>query len=162
MSGWRKMLGGLWFSLIIAMSLDILALPASLIPFRPDWVALTVIYWSMALPQRFSLVSAWIAGLLLDELTGTLLGQHALALTILAYISIHFYQRMRTYPLWQQALGVGLMLIVYRLLMLWIYGISGHPPHTWTYWPPLLTDILIWPWVYLLLRGMRRRLQPLR
>lgn len=150
---------GIWLTLIIAMELDTLALPHALTLFRPDWVALATVYWGMALPRRFGPGSAWVFGLLLDVLTGTLLGQHALALTVLAYLSIRLHQRVRVYPLWQQAVTIGLMLVVYRLLMLWVYGITGHSPDTWTYWLPLATDMLIWPAVFIGLRSLRRKLR---
>lgn len=159
MSAARGTLVGIWLTLVLAMALDILALPQPLSAFRPDWVALVGAYWSLALPRRFGPGSAWVFGLLLDALTGTLLGQHALALAVLSYLSIRVHQRVRAYPLWQQALSIGLILAVYRLLILWVYGLTGQAPATWAYWYPLGTDILIWPGLYVTLRGLRRKLQ---
>lgn len=150
---------GIWLTLFAGMALTIVALPKGLMPFRPDWVALATVYWSMALPRRFGPLSAWVSGLLLDVLTGTLLGQHALALAVLAYLSVRVHQRVRVYPLWQQAISVGLMLAVYRLLILWVFGITGHAPGTLSYWFPLVVDVLLWPGVYVLLRSWRRRLR---
>ncbi|APZ42028.1 rod shape-determining protein MreD [Acidihalobacter ferrooxydans] len=150
---------GIWVSLIVAMALTIFTLPQSLIDLRPDWVALFIIYWSMALPRRFGPGSAWVVGLLLDALTGTLLGQHAIALTVLAYLTIRMHQRVRVHHPWQQAISVGLILFIYRLLMLWVYGITGHAPGTWAYWYPLGIDILLWPAIFVLLRGYRRKLR---
>lgn len=158
MSRTRGAVVGIWLTLIVAMGLEIVALPQPLVSFRPDWVALVVAYWSMALPRRFGPGSAWIFGLLLDVLSGTLLGQHAMALAVLSYLSIRVHQRVRVYPLLQQAISIGIMLGVYRLLILWVYGITGHAPGTWAYWFPLGTDILIWPAVFVLLRGFRRKL----
>lgn len=150
---------GIVLTLVIALSLSVIALPTALAILRPEWVAMTVIYWSMALPRRVGLGVAWITGLLLDVLTGSLLGQHALGLTVVAYLSIRAHQRVRVYPLWQQAIAVGVMLVVYRILLLWVYGITGHAPDQRVYWLPVLTSMLLWPLIYLLLRHIRRRLQ---
>ncbi|AOU96916.1 rod shape-determining protein MreD [Acidihalobacter yilgarnensis] len=150
---------GIGLTLVIALSLSVIAMPASLTATRPEWVAMAIIYWSMALPRRISLGTAWLTGLLLDVLTGSLLGQHALALTIVAYLSIRTHQRVRVYPLWQQSIAVGLMLLVYRILLLWVYGITGHAPDQRVYWIPVLTSMLLWPLIFLLLRHIRRRLQ---
>lgn len=150
---------GIGLTLVIALSLSVIAMPASLTATRPEWVAMVIIYWSMALPRRISLGTAWLTGLLLDVLTGSLLGQHALALTIVAYLSIRTHQRVRVYPLWQQSIAVGLMLLVYRILLLWVYGITGHAPDQRVYWIPVLTSMLLWPLIFLLLRHIRRRLQ---
>lgn len=150
---------GIVLTLVIALTLSVIALPTTLAALRPEWVAMTVIYWSMALPRRVGLGVAWITGLLLDVLTGSLLGQHALGLTVVAYLSIRAHQRVRVYPLWQQAIAVGVMLMVYRILLLWVYGITGHAPDQRVYWLPVLTSMLLWPLIYLLLRHIRRRLQ---
>lgn len=150
---------GIVLTLIIALTLSVIALPPIVGDGRPEWVAMTIIYWSMALPRRVGLGAAWVTGLLFDVLTGSLLGQHALALTIVAYLSIRAHQRIRVYPLWQQSIAIGLMLIVYRLLLLWVYGITGYPPDQRIYWIPVITSMLLWPAIFLLLRHIRRRLQ---
>jgi rod shape-determining protein MreD len=64
---------------------------------------------------------------------------------------------MRLFPLWQQALVVLIMLLVYRLLVLWVSGASGEPPPSLWYWMPAATGTLLWPWIFLTLRGVRRR-----
>ncbi len=159
MNRWLQTYLGIWISLILALGLTVIALPQTLQYYRPDWVALASIYWSLALPRRFGPGSAWISGLLMDALTGTLLGQHALALAVLSYLGIRFHQQIRLQPLWQQTLSIGILLAIYRLLVLWIYGVAEQPPATVAYWYPLMSDLLFWPIIYLLLRGLRRGLK---
>lgn len=142
---------------IVALMLTIIPMPEWARPFRPEWVAMTLIYWSMALPQRVSIGIGWGMGLLLDVTKGALLGQHALGFALLAYLSVRLHQRIRIFPPWQQAVSIGAMLALYLLLMLWIYGITGEAPRTWLYWGPLITSILLWPWVFAILRDIRRR-----
>ena len=96
----------------VAMLLTIIPLSDTLRALRPDWVALTLIFWCLALPYRVSVGSGFIAGLFLDVLTGTLLGQHALALSLIAYVCVRLHQRIRIYPIWQQALTVLLLLLL--------------------------------------------------
>jgi rod shape-determining protein MreD len=144
-------------SFLVAFLLTLMPLPDWAIHFRPAWIALVLIYWVMALPQRVGLFTAWTLGLLLDVSQGALLGQHALGLTVLAFIVIKFYQRIRVFPLWQQAVSVGIILTIYLTLVYWIYGISGQPPGSWLYWLPILSSSLLWPWVFVLLRDLRRR-----
>lgn len=144
-------------SFVIAFMLTLMPLPDWAIPFRPAWLALVLIYWVMALPQRVGLGTAWILGLLLDVSQGALLGQHALGLTVIAFITLKFYQRIRVFPLWQQGISIMLILVVYSILIYWIYGVTGHPPGTWMYWMPVITSGLLWPWIFVLLRDVRRR-----
>jgi rod shape-determining protein MreD len=144
-------------SLLVALSLAILPLPDWAAAYRPEWVLLVLIYWCIALPQRVGMGLAWVTGLLLDALEGTLLGQHALAFTVVAYICLRGYRHLRVYPIWHQALAVLGLVGIAQLLMLWIRGLLGEAPQTWRYWLPSLTSMLLWPWVLIILRDLRRR-----
>jgi len=138
-----------------AMLLTIIPLSDGLRTLRPDWVALTLIFWCLALPYRVSIASGFIAGLLLDVLTGTLLGQHALALSLIAYVCVRLHQRIRIYPIWQQALTVLLLLILHQLITLWIDSIIGRPSRPPSYWLQSLISAALWPLVYRLMTALR-------
>ena len=143
-------------TLVIAMILMIMPLPDWARPYRPEWTALVIIYWSMALPKNIGVGIAWMLGLCVDVIQGALLGQHALGFAITAYIAIRFHQRVRNYPLHQQAMFVGMILMPYMSISLWILGILGEDPKTWLYWAPVLSSILVWPWIFLVLRAVRK------
>lgn len=144
-------------SLVVALALTILPLPDWLSMLRPEWVALVLIYWCMALPGRVGVGIAWTTGLLLDVLRAALLGQHALSLAIVAYITLQLYQRIRVFPLWQQAVSVFVLILLHLMLQLWIKGISGSPPQALTFLLPALSSMLLWPIMFLGLRRLRRR-----
>jgi rod shape-determining protein MreD len=144
-------------SFLIAVMLAIMPLPDWAKPYRPEWVPLVLIYWSMALPTLVGVGIAWLLGLIVDAAQGTLLGEHALGFAVTAYISIYLHQRIRVFPLAQQALAVGFILLPSMSLLLWVKGIRGESPNTWLYWMPLFTSILLWPWVFVLLRALRRQ-----
>jgi len=144
-------------SLVLAFALTILPLPTWLAIIRPEWVALTLIYWCMALPSRVGVGVAWTTGLFLDVLRGGLLGQQALSLCVIAFITLKLYQRIRVAPLWQQAFSILVLIVLHQLLNLWIRGITGQPPHSWDYWLPSISSMLIWPLCFITLRETRRR-----
>jgi len=141
---------------VLAMILTIMPLPEFIRAYRPEWVALVLIYWCIAIPTKVNIGVAWIAGLFIDVLTGTLLGQHALALAVIAFVAVKLHKQIRVYPLWQQALSVFTMIALGQLLIVWIKGIVGESPQTWIYWAPSITSAIIWPWVFVFLRGLRR------
>lgn len=145
------------FSFVIAMMLMAMPLPEWAICWRPSWVAIVLIYWCMALPDRVGIGIGWVLGLLLDVQQGTVLGQNALGLAIIAYITLISFQRMRMYPLTQQAVLVCLYLLLYELISLWIRSIMGAPPDNWTYWMPAFSSMLLWPWLFIVLRDLRRK-----
>lgn len=146
-------------SLLLAYLLSEIALPDGLDRFRPDWVVMTLIYWCMALPQRIGIGTGWCVGIFLDIGRGGLLGQHALALTVVAYLTSHVYRRIRAAPLWQQSLSILILLAVERILVFWISGVIGYPPKDWWYLAPALGGMLLWPFVFIILRDVRRYFQ---
>jgi len=146
-------------SFLAAMLLTAMPLPDWAGNWRPAWVAMVLFYWCMALPNRIGIGVGWTMGLLLDVMQGTLLGQNALGLAIIAYFVIKSHQRIRMFPLIQQAFFVSFMVLIYLLLSLWVRGIMGIPPESWTYWMPALTSMILWPWFFIILRDIRRRYQ---
>jgi len=135
----------------------ILPLPDWAQTYRPHWVALILIYWSMALPQRVGLWSAFFIGLLVDTAQGTLLGQHALALVIIVYINMNFYQRVRVLSLAQQAIYVFVLLAMIQVVVAWVEGIMGRPVPILAFFSAPFIGMLIWPWVFVILRDIRRK-----
>jgi rod shape-determining protein MreD len=149
--------GAIILSILAAFVLTALPLPAWASDWRPAWVALVLIYWCMAVPTRVGVGVGWLLGLLLDVLLGTLLGQHALGLAVVAYITQRLHQRVRVLPIWQQGISIFTLVFFYQALMLWIHGILGKPVQFSSYWAVPLTSMLLWPWVFIILRDMRRR-----
>lgn len=144
-------------TLLVAFLLTAMPLPSWALTWRPAWVALVLIYWCMALPERIGVGVAWLLGLFLDVQQGTVLGQHALGLALVAYVTLLTYQRVRVFPLAQQALVVCGFLLLFEFVTLWIRGMMGMPPHHWTFWMPAFTSMLLWPWLFIILRDLRRK-----
>ena len=145
-------------TLIAAFMLSMMSLPVWLETFRPDWVTLVLIYWVMAMPDSIGVTTAWVAGLMLDVSHGALLGQHALGLVLVIYVIHSQHQRLRVASLLQQALVIFVLLLVKQTLVLWVNGIMGHAPgDIWLYFMQSLISALFWPWVYIILRDLRRK-----
>lgn len=143
-------------TIAIAMLLMILPMPDWARPYRPQWVTLVLLYWAIALPHRVGVGSGFVTGIVLDVLTGTLLGQHALGLSVVTFVAIQLHQRIRVFPLWQQALGVLVLLLVEHLLALWVIGATRGVAPGLSYWLVPLIGALLWPWIFVTLRKVRR------
>ncbi len=143
-------------TLLVGLILQILPLPDDVQFYRPNWIAIILIYWSMALPNSVRLLSAFFAGILVDIMLGTLLGQHSLAFMVLVYINLFFNLRIRVLSLWQQATYVFILLLIGQFLIAWIEGIIGTKPPIQAFFLPALTGMFIWPWAYIILRDIRR------
>lgn len=145
----------IFLTLITAVLLTLLPLPGVLITFKPYWVALVVIYWSLETQDTISLGLAFLVGIVLDVLSASLMGMHALSLVVMVFLVQHFRSRLRFFPPWQQALSVLGLLVNDRIILIWITALLGEPLPTWQYWLPPLIGMAVWPWLFLLLDRMR-------
>lgn len=144
-------------SFLLAIVLTLLPMPDWTIWMRPAWVLMVLIYWSMLKPYRVNVGTAWFVGLILDVLNGTLLGEHALALTVVTYLVVRMHTQLRMYPLLQQGLWIFLFVMIYQFILFCIQGFLGELPRSWLYWSSPVTSMLLWPWVFVLMRDYQRR-----
>lgn len=144
-------------TLIFALMLHMWPLPDWLEYARPEWMTLVLLYWALAMPERIGVTIAFLAGLLIDVTQGAILGQHALGLVIIVFVVQLEYQRIRVFSLAQQALVVFMLLITKQVLTLWVTGIVGQAPDLGLYFLPSLVGAILWPWIFLILRDLRRR-----
>jgi rod shape-determining protein MreD len=147
----------IYLTLLIGYLLALMPLPESVQSFRPQWVALILIYWCMALPERIGVGVGFVVGLLLDVLTGSLMGQHALGFSVVAFLTLKLHLRVRVMPLRQQVFTIFILLLVERLLALWSTAAVGYPTPSLWYWVTPVVGMLLWPWIYFILRNIRRR-----
>jgi len=149
--------GVIVLTFVVAYVLAVIPFPPWLQWARPEWVTLTLIYWCIALPQRVGMTTGLVLGVGLDVLDGSILGQNALALVVVAFLSLILYQRLRVYSLWQQA-GVVFMLVgINALLCQWVQNLQGLSALPRLFLLPAFSSALLWPVVLHVLRGLRRR-----
>jgi rod shape-determining protein MreD len=137
--------GRLFVSAFVALVLTALPLPPWLDVLRPAFLVLLVLYWSVNAPRTGGIALGFFAGLALDVFQGPVLGEHALALSLVTYIAVREHQRIRSKPAIQQALIVLAALIIYEIVLFMIDGWTGHAVTTPLRWVHTLTGALIWP-----------------
>ncbi|WP_133469824.1 rod shape-determining protein MreD [Paraglaciecola marina] len=146
-------------SIIIALVLQITPMPSVVDLYRPDWVLLVLSYWALALPNRVSVGVAFITGLILDILLGTSMGIHSFAMCLCIYILAANYQRLRNYSVWQQSMIIGIMSALYNLVVFWFQHLLTDIYFLFEYLWPVASSMIIWPWLFWLLRKIRRQLR---
>jgi len=144
-------------SLLLAFVLTLLPLPATFDLMRPYWVALVVMYWHLETARLRYPGQSFVLGLVLDLLTGTLLGRHALSLVILNFLLDRFRARIRFFPAWQRGFTLIALLLNDRIVHFWIIALQGNAWPPWQWWLAPLVTIVFWPPFFLVLDAMRRR-----
>ncbi|MGM0632418.1 MAG: rod shape-determining protein MreD [Pseudomonadota bacterium] len=151
---------GTWvivLSLLLAYLLAIVPFPEWALHYRPQWVALVLIYWAMALPYRVGIGTAWVAGLLLDVMEGSILGLNAMSLAIVVYITLSLHQRLRMFSFLQQSALVLALVGLNMLLVYWVkVGIGQSDSRSLLFLLGAVSSAFIWPWMFVSLRHLRR------
>ena len=153
------------FTLVVALMLNLLPLPAQAtaagraawVLAIPDWVALTLVFWSIHQPRRVGLTIAWMLGLIVDVNHASMLGEHALAYATLSYFAITLHRRVRWFGLSAQIAHVLPLLLAAQAVILVIRVAAGGVFPGWTYFAASLVAAALWPLVSLLLLAPQRR-----
>ena len=144
-------------SLLLALLLGLVPLPGMLQPLRPYWLALVLAYWLLEEHEQVGLGVAFTLGVVADLVFGGLLGEQAMRLVVMAFILDRFRARMRFFPLSQQALAIGVLLVNDRVVSAVIHLVLGAPQYPWAYWWAALLGLLLWAPLHFALDTLRLR-----
>ncbi|WP_269531583.1 rod shape-determining protein MreD [Chitinimonas sp. BJYL2] len=148
--------GFIVFSFIVAVTLTLIPWGPWWRALLPDFVALTLFYWAMNQPRHVSVGWAFWLGLILDIGDGNVFGQHGLAYCTTTWLISARHRQLGMFPLWQQALYIGPLLLTNQLIMLGVRALTGSAFPGWSYFVGAITGALLWaPVSHLLLAPQR-------
>ncbi len=145
----------IWFTLIVALLINMI--PLGRHPAAPDLVALVLVFWNVFQPRRVGVGAAFVFGLLMDVHEAAVLGQHALAYTLLSYFAITIHRRLLWFAWLEQALQILPLFVAAHGVSLVVRLIAGG---MWPGWEMLLAPLfeaLLWPVATWLLLAPQRR-----
>jgi rod shape-determining protein MreD len=143
------------FTLLLALAINLL--PLGRVPAMPDLLALVLVFWSVHQPRRIGIFVAFGFGLVMDVHQGALLGQHALAYTLLAFGALAMHRRLAWFELPAQMLQVLPLFAAAQLVMLLVRLSVGDMFPGWSMWLAPVFQALLWPLATLLLQAPQRR-----
>ncbi len=137
-------LRAVFLSLLVALVLQLLPWAGFGLMLRPDFILLVTIYWLFRAPHVVNIGVAWLAGIVMDLITGGLFGQHALAYVVVAYFAVRYQRRLILFNSWQQAGYVFLLLLLSQVIVLVLKLLAGGEVPGWSYFLPSISGILLW------------------
>jgi rod shape-determining protein MreD len=145
----------IWGSLLVALMLDLL--PLGRVVWMPDFLAVVLVFWSIHQPRRVGLGAAFLFGLALDVHQAALLGQHALAYTVLIYFAIMLHRRIQWFSVPGQAVQLLPLLAAAHAITALLRLIGGGALPGWDVLLAPLLEAALWPVVSVLLLAPQRR-----
>lgn len=144
---------------VIAFVLEIMPWPVGFQGFRPMWVVLVLLYWTLALPNKINVGTAFVTGIVWDLVLGSILGIHALVLSIAIYFVAKYHLILRNLSLWLQSILVMLYCLLIRWAIFFIeWALHSAEFNSQEIFGAVFSGVL-WPWVFLLMRQIRRQLR---
>ena len=132
-------------TLVAALLLNLAPLTGWVLALRPDFVALTLLYWGINLPRKIGFLPAWLLGLTVDVAEGSLFGQHALAYSVMMFSAIALHRRVAMFGVRHQMLHVLAILLLMQVIVLAVRAAAGGEYPGWWYFVPSVVGALLWP-----------------
>jgi rod shape-determining protein MreD len=149
----------IWGSLLVALGLDMLQNMGlwGRAAWTPQFLALALVFWSIHQPRRVSIGAAFFLGICIDVHQGAMLGQHALAYTVLSFLAIAIHRRLLWFSVPSQALQVLPLFAASHAIELAVRMLAGGVfPGLWVLLAPLI-ESLLWPVLSVVLLIPQRR-----
>jgi rod shape-determining protein MreD len=143
------------FTLILAFGLNLL--PLGRVPWMPDFLAVALVFWGVHQPRRIGVGVSFLFGLAMDVHQGALLGQHALAYSLLGFVAITVHRRLLWFDLMEQSLQIAPLFFVAHLVSLAVRMMAGGMFPGWTLLFAPVLEALLWPVAVLVLLAPQRR-----
>ncbi len=135
-------------SFFIAFVLSVLPMPLALAAWRPEWSAMTLIFWVIHSKDQMGILWALGVGIFMDVLEGTTLGTNALAFSLIAYLVLTMHHRIKMFPLFQQSFIIFMLVGINLMVTHLINNLTSMPVSGLSYLQPALISAILWPIVY--------------
>jgi rod shape-determining protein MreD len=145
----------LWLSLLLAFALNLV--PFGRVPAMPDFLAVALVFWAVHQPLRVGVGACFVFGLMMDVHDGALLGQHALAYTLMGFLAIAVHRRLLWFAVPSQALQVLPLFAGMHAVSLLVRLLAGGMFPGWTLFAAPVFEALLWPVANWLLLAPQRR-----
>nr|WP_315193152.1 rod shape-determining protein MreD [uncultured Aquabacterium sp.] len=145
----------IWVSLLLALALNVL--PWGRWPGVPDFLAVAVVFWNVHQPRRVGVGTAFVFGLIMDVHQGALLGQHALAYTLLSFFAITVHRRLLWFTVGSQAMQIVPLFFAAHAVALLVRLLAGAGFPGWSLVAAPVLESLMWPLVSWVLLAPQRR-----
>ena len=128
----------------LAFVAQVIPLPIFLAVIRPAFAVVAIVFWSLAAPRLGGITLGFFTGLALDVYRGAILGQYALASSLVAYVAIRQHLIVRNKTTFEQTIFCGALLLLWELTAWSIEALTGTGGTHWTRWIPIVSGALVW------------------
>lgn len=138
-------------SLVVAFIINLFPLQEIIFLLRPDFVALTLLFWNINQPHQVGMTLSFLSGIMMDVCNSSILGQHALAYCFMSFLALILHRRLVLFSIFQQAPQIFWILLLTQFTVYISGTLTGSYHSDWYFFLPSVTGALLWPIVALIL-----------
>jgi rod shape-determining protein MreD len=142
------------FTILMAFVLNIM--PWGRMYGVPDFLAIVLVFWNIHQPRKVGIGIAFLVGLLMDVHASALLGERALAYSLLSYGAMSLHRRVPWFRLGGQMMHVLPLFLLAQLVVVAVRMAVGGPFPGVGYFLQSLSSTLLWPLADVLLLAPQR------
>lgn len=139
-----------FISFLFAAVLELIVLPDMVAFLRPEWLVLTLIYWLLRYPGEIGIATGAIIGLVLDVLSGSYLGIHMLAASLICYLILSMHNRLKMFPVLQQSIVIFFIVGVHLMIVFTLRSALSVNDGGLRYLWQAFSSAVVWPVVLIL------------
>lgn len=147
----------LFVAFTLASALLFNLVPLGREPAMPDLLALVLVFWNVHQSRRVGVGLAFMFGVVMDVHDGAVLGQHALAYTLLSFFAITIHRRLLWFTVPSQAVQILPLFFAAHAVSLLVRMVAGGMFPGWQMLLAPVFEALLWPIVTWLLLAPQRR-----
>lgn len=137
-------------SFVIAMVLELVVLPDRVLFLRPEWLTITLVYWMLRRPDKVGIAFGFGTGIVMDVMSGTYFGIHALALSLVSYLVLGMHKRLKMFPILQQAAIIFVVTGIQLMIVYTLRSVLSVADNGLEYLWHALMSAIVWPFVVVL------------
>lgn len=147
----------IYLSLVATLMLNLIVSDKIMLPVRPDFVALAVLYWNIYQPRQSGMSLAFICGIIMDVVNTSIMGQHALVYCLITFFALLLYRRLRMFGIFRQIPAILWILLLAQIIQLLIGALTNTYSPDWRILLASVSGGLMWPIVAIMLTSLRRQ-----
>jgi len=113
-------------SCVLGLWLNTLPVPLGIYALCPDFLLCALVFWAIFEPTKMGILTAWVLGLFMDVIHGTLLSQHSLSYAFSVFIALLLKRRLFRFSPFYQSLHIMPIIFLGHSSVHWISNLRNN------------------------------------
>ena len=143
-------------TVLVGIILNLSPAPGFIGSFRPDVLAMMVVFWCMKPPGFLTIGPSFLLGIFMAIMLGSVLGCRALEYSAVAYIMVRYSKSLNDSSVFFQSLAVFSVVLLSQAASLWSLHIFGGRVTDYHILLGSVSCAVLWPFFHMIMSALVR------